>query len=218
MTDEEATRRMGRVVAQTTEEFGNIMRVAAVTALVLLRDRIQTRGEDADGEKYDPYSTKPMLVSRKGMNAAAYNKIAGSKEKRRDLKWVTIGGSSGYSAYLAVSAGTSSGGANAGKGARLFELAGGYKEFRDLHGRQTGFVDFAFSGRMWANITLVSSESEHRKGVARITAPNEDEYKKLEGNTARRGAILDLNEKEMQEVADIIGVELDKIWKRNGLT
>ena len=198
MTDEEATRRMGRVVAQTTEEFGNIMRGAAVTALVLLRDRIQTRGENADGEKYDPYSTKPMLTNCSGLNSSVCSNKAGSKEKRKELKWVTL--------------------QRGGKNVRLFELAGGYKEFRELHGRQTGFVDFAFSGRMWANITLVSSESEHSKGVARITAPNEDEYKKLEGNTARRGAILDLNEKEMQEVADIIGVELDKIWKRNGLT
>ena len=77
-----------------------------------------------------------------------------------------------------------------GKNIRLSELAGGYKEFRELHGRQTNFVDFAFSGRMWADVRVVSGDDEHKLGRARISTLSEEQMKKLAGNTERKGTIL----------------------------
>ena len=58
--------------------------------------------------------------------------MPGSKQKRRELKWVTL--------------------QRGGRNIKLFELPGGYKEFRDIHGRQTDHVDFTFTGKMWGNI------------------------------------------------------------------
>ena len=153
-----------------------------------------------------------MLAGRSSMTVSAYNNIAGSKEKRKALKWVTIGGSSGLS-YI-VSAG-GSGMTNEGKGgAKLFELPGGYKQFRDIHGRQTGFVDFSFSNRMWANIKVVSTPSEHNSGIARIAATTPEDEKKLAGNTKRRGHILKLSKSEITYLSERLNMELTQVFHK----
>lgn len=166
-------------------ERGSIMIKMANEALILNRQRVQEKGQNADGSAYKPYSTKPMLAGRTGMTTSAYSSIAGSKDKRAELEWVTY------------------------KGRKLFELPGGYKQFRELHGRQTGFVDFTFTGRMWSNIKLVSDRAELNSGVA-VIKPSEDiQKKKLAGNTERRGDILALSKTEEQRLADIYSVWIE---------
>ena len=217
MTPQELIDRLDNVVTDLESgEMGKLMAYVAQDAIAMIRGRIIERGEDAEGKKYEPYSTKPMLAGRSSMTVSAYNNIAGSKEKRKALKWVTIGGSSGFSAYLNVSAG-GSGMTNEGKGARLFELPGGYKQFRDLHGRQTGFVDFSFSNRMWANIKVVSTPTEHNSGVARIAATTPEDQAKLAGNTKRRGHILKLSKSEITYLSERINMELTQVFHKNGL-
>jgi hypothetical protein len=119
------------------------------------------------------------------MTTSAYSSIAGSKKKRKELDWVTV------------------------KGHKLFELPGGYKQFRELHGRQTGFVDFVFTGRMWNNIKLVSDQGELNSGVAVIRPTEELQKKKLAGNTERRGDILALSKAEEQRLSDIYSVWIE---------
>lgn len=126
------------------------------------------------------------------MTVAVCNQLTGSKEKRKDLKWVTI--------------------KKADKAARLFELDGGYKEFRDLHGRRTDIVDFNFSGEMWANIQVVSSDAEHEQGHARISTLSDEENKKLAGNTERKGEILMLSNGEVEQVSKILEDWLVAKW------
>ena len=169
-------------------ERGSIMIKMANEALILNRQRVQEKGQNADGSAYKPYSTKPMLAGRTGMTTSAYSSIAGSKDKRAELEWVTY------------------------KGRKLFELPGGYKQFRELHGRQTGFVDFTLSGRMWNNVKLVSDRAELNSGVAVIKATEELSKKKLEGNTKRRGEILGLSKSEEERLSDIY-----EVWVESGL-
>ena len=160
-------------------ERGNIMIKMASEALALNKLRVTEQGKDSEGSAYKPYSRTPMLASRSGMTNSAYNSIAGSKDKRAGLNWATV------------------------KGHKLFEIPGGYKQFRELHGRQTGFVDFVFTGRMWNNIKLVSNQAELNSGTA-VIKPTEDlQKKKLAGNTERRGDILALSKNEEQRLADI---------------
>lgn len=192
MKSEQAIKNMDQIITQTVGEFGIVMLQVAETANTLLKKRIVETGYNAEGAKFDPYSTKPMLTNRSAMTGAVYSQVAGSKEKRKDLKWVTL--------------------QRGGKSTRLFELAGGYKEFRDLHGRQTGFVDFAFSGRMWSSVQVVSSEAEHQKGLARISTLSDEEMKKLEGNTERKGTILDLNDEEVAQISKIMEDWLVQKW------
>jgi len=192
-----------------SEPFGNIMVQIGSTATTLIRERIIKRGETAEGGKYPPYSTKRML-------SGCSNWLDKGKcvtfAKKKDTKWVTLGGSR-YEQFLSVSAGGS------GEIKRLFEIPGGYKEFRELNlGAGKGnFVDFAFSNRMWANIKLVSSNSEHNQGIARIAATTEEDKKKLEGNTKRKGDILKLSQSELSELTDIFDIGLTQILEKHGL-
>ena len=194
MTADEAIRRINIVVDNTITQWGKMMLEVAESANTNLKDRIINTGYNAEGRQYDPYSTTPMLANCKSMTQSACSKVAGSKTKRKDLKWVTL--------------------QRGGKNVRLFELAGGYKEFRELHGRQTGFVDFAFSGRMWAGVQIVSSDGEHANGIARISTLSDEQMKKLEGNTKRKGVLLDLNQAEIDKLAKIVSERLTRIWQQ----
>lgn len=192
----EATRRIEFIVDKTVSDWGNVMLQVAQSANAMIKDRVIKTGQNAEGEQFDPYSTTPMLTNCSQMTAAACNKKTGSKAKRKELKWVTL--------------------KRGGKSVRLFELAGGYKEFRELHGRQTGFVDFAFSGKMWANINVVSGDDEHKVGRARISTLSEEEMKKLAGNTERKGEILNLSQEETYTLARYIEKRLTDMWRQQG--
>lgn len=196
MKADEATRRIEFIVDHTVSDWGNVMLQVAQSANAMIKDRVIKTGQNAEGEQFDPYSTTPMLTNCSQMTQAACQKKTGSKAKRKELKWVTL--------------------KRGGKSVRLFELAGGYKEFRELHGRQTGFVDFAFSGKMWANINVVSGDDEHKIGRARISTLSEEEMKKLAGNTERKGEILNLSQEETYTLARYIEKRLTDMWRQQG--
>ena len=167
---------------------GDIMVKMASEALTLNKQRVQESGKNAKGESFDKYSTKPMLSGSKNMTRSAFSSIAGSKKKRAELDWVKV------------------------KGHSLFVIPGGYKQFRELHGRQSAFVDFTMSGRMWNNVKLVSDRAELNSGVAVIKATEDLQKKKLAGNTERRGEILGLSKEEEQRLSDIY-----EVWIEGGL-
>lgn len=194
MTIEEYNKNLNGVIRDLqTGSHGEIMIKMAVEALTMIKQRVQQTGTDAKGSKYAPYSTSKMLTNCSTMTLSACNKIAGSKKKRRDLDWVTINGH------------------------RLFNLPGGYKQFRELHGRQTNFVDFSFTNAMWNDINVISKQSDHQRGIAYIGAKQEIEKKKLAGNTKRRGDILDLSQKEINQLRESYNIGVLKIFRQNGL-
>jgi hypothetical protein len=193
MTPEQYIKGMDKTINDLTNQYnGVLMANVGMTALTLLRARVQETGVDAKGAKYKPYSTKAMLVGCKGMNASVCNSFFG-KQKNKELDWVTINGR-----HLAV-------------------MKGGYKQFRELHGRQTDHVDFSFSNRMWDNINVISKQSEHQQGTAIIGARSDEERKKLEGNTKRRGDILDLSATEQEELKRIYNLDVLNVFRNNGL-
>jgi hypothetical protein len=194
MTLNEYNKNIGGVIKDLKAgAHAEVMVKMAMSALTLIKERVQETGTNAKGQKYKPYSTKPMLANCSSMILSSCNKIAGSKEKRKELKWVTI------------------------KGKKLFEIPGGYKQYRELMGRQTAFVDFSVTNNMWNDINIISKSSDHQKGVAIIGAKQEIEKKKLEGNTKRRGDILDLNAKEIEDLKLTYNLGVLNIFRINGL-
>lgn len=201
MTPDEAISRLKAIINDL--EGGGLAPVllaAAVEATSMIRNRITETGRDAEGYLFDPYSTTPMLANCSSMSLDACKKVAGSKKKRSGLTWVTLERKN----------------AN-GKRIRVFELAGGYKEFRELHGKQTGFVDFSFSGDMWKNIKVISGEAEHRAGIATISADNPEDLAKLKGNSDRlvytfyRKPLLSLSAGEINELSRMVNEEVGAI-------
>jgi len=197
MTIEIYIQNIQRWIESIPEGQAEIILEAANNATGMIKDRIRKTGCKADGSMFAPYSTTPMLTNCSSMTQAACAKKAGSKEKRRDLRWVTL--------------------KRGDKKVKLFELEGGYKEYRELHGRPTNFVDFAFSGNMWADVQVTSNDNDHRKGRATVSALHEDQYKKLEGNEAKREGILDISEAEMNDLAGIIENRLIEMMQRSDL-
>jgi len=217
MTPEEYTNRFERVIKDIkVHNDGQIMTRVAIEALTLLKKRVQETGTNAKGQEFKAYSTKPMLIGCSSFRKDVCNQLFGSKEKRAKMDWRTVGGSGGYAAYLSVSSGAS-GGANSGKGRRLAILPGGYKEWRRLMGRPTDKVDFTVSGRMWNNVTVISSTSDHKNGMAIIGAKEDTEKKKLAGNTKRKGDILDLSQKEQDILKEDFNLEVLQVFRENGL-
>lgn len=197
MTFEELDKKFDSFVSDSVNQLGATMVILGGEALMAIRKRVQETGTNAEGSKYAPYSTEPMLANCSRMTGSACSAIASSKEKRKELKWVTL--------------------KRGGKNIKLFELPQGYKQYRELHGRQTAFVDFAFTNNMWNNIKIVSNNSEHDKGVVRIAATTDEDKKKLEGNTKRRGDILKLSKSEIDSINRRFNMQIEQIIKRNGL-
>jgi hypothetical protein len=198
-----------------TGQLGNVMAQLGSDATVLVRRRVQETGKNADGSSFPAYSTKPMLAGRGTFKTqAAFNKVAGSKKKRSELEWVTVGGS-GFSSFLSAASG-GDGPSNTG-GKHLFILPGGYKELRDLHGRQTAFVDFTWSGNMWNNIKVTSDRAELDTGVAIIKATLPLEQKKLAGLTKRKGEILELSKSEIGILSKNYSIWVNSILAKNKL-
>lgn len=197
MTFEELDKKFDSFVSDSVNQLGATMVILGGEALMAIRKRVQETGTNAEGSKYAPYSTEPMLANCSRMTGSACSAIASSKEKRKELKWVTL--------------------KRGEKNIKLFELPQGYKQYRELHGRQTAFVDFAFTNNMWNNIKIVSNNSEHDKGVVRIAATTDEDKKKLEGNTKRRGDILKLSKSEIDSINRRFNMQIEQIIKRNGL-
>lgn len=192
--------------------LGDIMGRVATQALTLIKDRVIETGKDAEGKDFPKYSTKPMLVGNKSFpKKEVGKKLFGTKEARKKLEWRTLGGGS-YERMLSASAGTGSGDLK-----RLAILQGGYKEWRQLMGAQVNHVDFSVSNQMWNDINVISKKSDHDKGIAIIGAKDESEKKKLAGNTARRGDILDLSQKEIDDLMNTFHLDTLKVFKENGI-
>lgn len=196
----EYSKHMDKVIRDTmSNDNGTLMVKVAISAFSLIRERVQETGTNAKGQKFAPYSTKPTLVGCKTfVQKSACQALLGSQNKRKELEWRTVGTH------------------------RLAILPGGYKKIRELQGRQTGFVDFSVTNEMWNDINvqksgLVSKSSDHIKGIAIIGAKKESEKKKLEGNTKRKGDILDLNDKEIDDLKLTYNLGVLQIFKNNGL-
>jgi hypothetical protein len=189
----------GLAQSMTGAEQGRLMFKLGSDALGLIKQRVQEKGETIDGGKFPPYSTKPMLIGSKSfVQQAAASSLLGSKPKRKELEWRTVGGH------------------------RLAILEGGYKKLRELQGRQTGFVDFTMTGRMLGNakvkgdVKVTSDQPELNSGVVTIKATQELEKKKLSGLTERKGEILALSKKEITQLTGYYEKWVSEIVKKNG--
>jgi hypothetical protein len=212
MTPEELIKSYDKTIRDMTgSPRGDIMLKVGVTANTMIKKRVIETGKDAEGQKFKAYSTKDMLIGKSSFpKKSVQDEVFGSKEKRATLKWVTLGGNK-FSQYLEASSGGS------GDIKRLAVLEGGYKKWRDLMGVGSDIVNFSVTNDMWNDIHVISNTGDHIKGVAIIGAKQEKEKKKLEGNTKRRGDILDLSKTEIDELMRLYNIGTLQIFKNNGL-
>lgn len=174
---------------------------AAIVACTFIKGRVIETGVDSKGQKYKPYSTKAMLIGCKSFNQEDCKTVFGSKEKRKKMEWRTVNGH------------------------RLAILPGGYRKWRQIVGAQVDHVDFSVNNDMWNNILvkkkgdpgLLSTDADHKSGVAKIGPREEKQKKKLAGNEAKRGPILALSEDEIRRLKELFSFETLEIYRDNGL-
>lgn len=195
MTPEELDNKFDKIIQNLKSDYlGKVMVRVGVTALTMIKKRVTETGINAEGQKFAPYSTKPTLIGCSTfVQKAVCDSLLGSKEKRKQLEWRTVNSH------------------------RLAILNGGYKEIRRLQGRRTDITNFSLTNEMWNDINVVSNYSQHERGEAIIAAKTQINKDKLEGNTKKRGDILDLSEKEQAELVRLFDLTTLRVFKENGL-
>lgn len=195
MTLEQVNINLSRVISDLNgAPYADLMVRIANDCLYMIKDRVISRGESPNETKLKPYSTNPILVSKKGMSTKAYGTIAGTKGKRKQLTWVTH------------------------KGARLFVLPYGYKQYRELHGRQTKHVDYVFTGRLWNNIKIIKGKSDARNGVLIIGATTPEDRNKMENIINRRGVFLFPTKRNIKTMEKTFSGGIKYIFTKNGFS
>lgn len=193
MTFDQYEKEFNRAIDEVEKQTASTMVEIGHDALFMIKERIVNEGINAKGEKFRPYSERPMLVNCSSLSTSVCSRLAGSKKKRRELNWVTL--------------------QRGGRNIKLFELERGYKEYRELHGRKTDHVSFFFTGQMWSDIGIISNDGDHANHSVTIGAKDEDNKNKLSGNTAKRGDILDLSEAEKIKLAERYKLKILKVYK-----
>lgn len=96
-------------------------------------------------------------------------------------------------------------------GGDTMQFKGGYKEFRQLQGRQTAFVDLRLSGSLENSIQLVKDG----ENAILIAITNEAEAKKARGNEKRFSKVIfSLSESEKKTFSEALLSGAEKVIKR----
>lgn len=183
MTPQQASAGMQRFVNYVQSQFErDILVVGSMALSAAIRNRVEQTGIAADGSKFTPYSTKPMLAGAKTFTGVtAFNRIAGTKEKRAALEWVTV--SRGGTTY------------------RLFVIPNGYKQVRELEGRQVAHKSFNRTGFMWQGFGIKGAQN---KRVV-IGGKSQDSQNKINWNSAReKQNIIEASDRETEVLAAYI--------------
>lgn len=155
-----------------------IIEIAKLDMIAVIAARVRNTGQKATGGKFKPYSTKPTLIGASSFTTKRAANIAlGSKSKRRKLEWVTF------------------------KGHALAVLEGGYKEIRNIEGRETAFKDFERRGEMWRRFGIISKEKSKTHVKITFGGRSESSAKKMADNSEREGiSIIDISSKEEKKI------------------
>lgn len=167
--------------------------VLGATALAMIEKRVRRTGIGPDGSKYKPYSSKPTLVGAKSFTKkSAAQSVFGSKKKRRNLEWFTVDGH------------------------RLAVLPGGYKQIREIEGRQTAFKDFERTSEMWKSIHVLGTRGgSDGVFVTLIGTENDLSNTKLSANVDREGKeILMVTQQEEADLNRILDEYITNIIRR----
>jgi hypothetical protein len=190
MTLEDYTKRMDGVVKDLQAgAHAAVMVRMAITAATLCKTRVQETGTDANGKKYDGYSTKRMYASKdKFVKKAAFKTVNGHKTMRLD---------GGYKEFR--------------------EIQTRRTDITNFSFTNLMWNNIMPDVNKATEKDLLSSHQDHINGIAIIGAKRDLDKKKLSGNTERFGDILDISESEKQILMKSYNLDVLQIFRNNGL-
>ncbi len=159
------------------------------TALALLSNRIIKTGTAADGSKFSPYSTRPLIIrpeswSNKGNLSKAYKEAT---YFRKDDKTYAV-------------------------------LPGGYRRQRELDGnRQVAHKSFLYTGNMWQDVGVIGTVGDGNGKFTTTIAARGDKYDEILANHEKREGkmLLDISKKEEEELTEILDKYITNIVNRS---
>lgn len=182
-----------------------------VEAMDLHKKRIFERGEKTEGQKIGTYNDDPNYYSKdtfireSAFKAQGKNEVGldafGKKKKRATVAAFDI--KTRKKVSVAVR--------NGNKERTSMFLPGGYKEFRDIQGRQTAFVDWKFSGSAERSLNVVKIGQPVYYGVT-----DAKESKKFDGLTDKFGEVLPLSNEEKLYITDELTQAAKQIMQDHG--
>lgn len=97
------------------------------------------------------------------------------------------------------------------KGAVFDPYSDAYLKRKTNAGRYRGFVDFTLSGDMWKGTTVIDSKVEGTKTIVTVGGNSQETKNKLTWNSESRGNLLNLSDKEQQNILEdleVLGLEI----------
>lgn len=155
--------------------------------------RVFVDGKMTDGKRWK-YSTKSILANYYSFSTkAGYNKFAGSKEKRKNLNWVTLK-----------------------NGARVFEVAGGFKSIKEADGHPNPF-DFTGQLRRAYNYEGLNGSSvlgfiDAKRVAPQGGASSTTNSEIVDGLESKQGEIFALMDSELKLIDTITKEYLDVVF------
>lgn len=178
-----------------------LARTAALTSRALILDRVQQRGRNSAEQRFKPYSTRPFAISYVAfLNSKqyAFNKKAIAAVNRL-LKKPRLLPHSLSSDEVEIF--------TTKEGVRYIVFGGGYKQFRELAGRQTNHVDMTFTSQMLSDFSVLPNGSNSWG----LGFNNLFSLKKYQSNVKKRGEFLILSTNEIVQMRNVIQSEVSRI-------
>jgi hypothetical protein len=138
------------------KELDKVLKVAATSVQGTMMRRVFNNGKDSKNGMIGNYSTKPTLVGRSSfVNKGAWDRVYRSKS----YKWVTF------------------------RGRKLKVLTGGYKQIRQLEGKETASVNLTRTGKLSKSLVIEPTANGYIIGFlpygAKLSKYQEDHWNKM---------------------------------------
>ena len=185
MTLEQAITKIDQLKKKVATDLPKkIVQIASVDIAAMIADRVVKTQTNFRGNKFSRYSTRPMLASGTTIKSRrVWEALASSKNKRRELDWVTI--------------------KRGGKNIHLFEIKGGYAELRKIEGFTNANKSFEFTTEMWRKFGV--KKVTYSGNVMKITlgGKTDEAQKKINVNSKHEGVnIIAANKNEEKFLHD----------------
>lgn len=189
----------------------------ALNALALVKNRIVDQGQGIKGAHY---STHPMLATKDQfivesafkqtqIESTRLSRDDKGKVKRKKDGSLVRKGSTKQKRGLWIKF------PKASKAVPVMVLEQGYKEFREIQGRQGNVVDGSYTGKMWQGTTIVARISNRKNVWASVIGGNNQEAQnKLAWMTDKYGPFLTVFPEEEQMLATVYNARLQSLLNR----
>lgn len=158
----------------------------ALNALALIKNRIVDKGEGIGAS----YSTKPMLATKDQFVVKSAFKQTKVEETRFHRDETGKRKSKGKHEKKVVKVGLWIKFPGASKAVPVMELPQGYKQFREIQGREGAFVNLSLTGKMWQGVTIVARLQNELRFITTIGGSNKEAQDKLGWMTDKYGPFL----------------------------